>query len=60
MNACYCNQVKHWFLKRDAIEAFKSVGGVRIEDDVLVTSGGIDNLTTVAKRARDIEEFMRQ
>ena len=49
MNACYCNQVKHWFLKRDAIEAFKSVGGVRIEDDVLITETGGTSLTRFPK-----------
>lgn len=41
-------------------EAYRSVGGIRIEDDIIVTKTGHRNLTTVPKEIRDIEELMLQ
>lgn len=40
-------------------EDYRSVGGIRIEDDVYVTRGGHENLTTVPKEIRDVEALMR-
>jgi len=48
------------FLNRDAIEKFSFVGGVRIEDNVLVTPEGFENLTTCPKTVREIEEIMAE
>jgi len=36
------------------------VGGVRIEDDILVTEDGHENLTTVPKQADVIEKMVRE
>ena len=53
-------------LKADALEPFMSMGGVRIEDNVVVTSAassGHFNLTMAAgvpKGAREIEEVMAE
>lgn len=47
------------FLVRDEIERFREVGGVRIEDNIAVTAGGYDNLTTCPKTVDDIEAIMR-
>lgn len=37
------------FLVRDQIERFRNFGGVRIEDDVLITKTGIENFTLVPR-----------
>jgi Xaa-Pro dipeptidase len=41
-------------------EKYKSVGGIRIEDDVVVTKTGHLNLTTVPKEVREIEMLIRR
>jgi len=37
------------FIDTEVLESYYSVGGVRIEDDILVTRGGYENLTTAPK-----------
>jgi len=37
------------FINFEALERYYPVGGVRIEDDILVTEGGYENLTTAPK-----------
>lgn len=37
------------FIDKDVLEGYYSVGGVRIEDDILVTEDGYENLTTAPK-----------
>lgn len=39
-------------------DAYRSIGGIRIEDDILVTKKGYENLTTVPKEIKDIERIM--
>jgi Xaa-Pro dipeptidase len=46
------------FLVPSALERFRRFGGVRIEDDVLVTVDGSDNLTHVPRDISDIESVM--
>ncbi len=50
------------FLNVPVLERFrKNVGGVRIEDDVVITETGIDNLTGwVPKEVADIERVMNE
>lgn len=43
----------------DVLEKYKPVGGVRIEDDVLVTSTGYENLTSVTSDADEIERIVQ-
>ena len=43
------------FIDADILERYYPVGGVRIEDDILVTEDGYENLTTAPKG----EELMR-
>lgn len=39
-------------------ESYRCVGGIRIEDDIVVTRNGYENLTTVPKEISDIEKLM--
>lgn len=41
-----------------AVERFRKLGGVRIEDCVAVTADGCENLTTAPKTVDEIEKVM--
>lgn len=48
------------FIAYDAVEAYRSFGGIRIEDDVLVTDDGARVLgPRIPKTVEDIEQVMR-
>eukprot|EP00611_Tribonema_gayanum_P004400 TRINITY_DN1357_c0_g1_i3.p1 TRINITY_DN1357_c0_g1~~TRINITY_DN1357_c0_g1_i3.p1 ORF type:complete len:280 (+),score=75.44 TRINITY_DN1357_c0_g1_i3:687-1526(+) len=46
------------FLVADAVERYRGIGGVRLEDDVLVTDNGIRNLTNCPRTVEDVEGVM--
>jgi len=46
------------FLDEDALARFGGFGGIRIEDGVLVTGSGSENLTTVPREADAVERIM--
>lgn len=46
------------YINWNKADEYRNVGGIRIEDDVLVTKNGFENLTTVPKEVREIEEIM--
>ncbi len=48
------------FLAHDVLKHFRSFGGVRIEDDVLVTSEGAENFTRVPREVAEIENVMSE
>lgn len=50
------NQAK--FLNRKKIESLFGFGGIRIEDNLIITEDGHENLTTVPKEISDIEKIM--
>ena len=46
----YLNDKKHRkFINKDVLARYMHVGGVRIEDDILITKDGYENLTTAPK-----------
>lgn len=55
----YLKDPKHSkFIDAEVLEKYWAVGGVRIEDDVLITATGHENLTKVPKAAEEIEALM--
>ena len=47
------------FIKdKAALKAFRGTGGVRLEDCVLVTEEGIENLTNTPRTVKDVEAVM--
>lgn len=43
------------YINKEALEKYWDVGGVRIEDDILVTEDGYENLTTAPKGEEMLE-----
>ena len=59
LNEAFLDEEKAKFLNREKIRDFMSFGGVRIEDDVLVTESGVELLTDVPRTVEEIESFMK-
>ncbi|MEX1062531.1 MAG: aminopeptidase P family protein [Balneolaceae bacterium] len=51
---------KSRFLNREKIESFFDFGGIRIEDNLIITENGIENMTALPKDIREIEAVMKQ
>lgn len=52
------NSSKKMFLNAEKIHQFMDFGGIRIEDDIVVTENGYENLTHIAKERDEIERLM--
>ncbi|KAG8431960.1 hypothetical protein GDO86_018904 [Hymenochirus boettgeri] len=48
------------FINSDVLQRFRGFGGVRIEDDIAVTAGGMELLTCVPRGVEEIESFMAE
>lgn len=48
------------YLDIEKIKTYLDFGGIRIEDNILITKDGILNLTTTPKEIKDIEEIMKK
>lgn len=64
---CYFNDFllaphvkSHNYINWSLLEKYKPVGGVRIEDDVLVTPTGFENLTTVPSDVDEVAAIVRE
>lgn len=49
LNEALNDPVKSPFIVADVLERFTNFGGVRIEDDVLITKDGVINFATVPR-----------
>ncbi|MFO7798427.1 MAG: aminopeptidase P family protein [Rhodohalobacter sp.] len=47
------------YLNADKVESLLNFGGIRIEDNLIITEDGHENLTDVPKEIKDIEEVMK-
>lgn len=46
------------YIDTDVLEKYWEVGGVRIEDNIHVTSDGYENLTSAPKTVEEIENLV--
>ncbi|CDJ47488.1 prolidase, putative [Eimeria brunetti] len=53
------NPYQAHLLNFTVIDKYRSVGGVRLEDDVLITKNGVRNLTVVPRSVDRVEELLR-
>lgn len=44
----------------DTLDIYRIVGGVRIEDTIVITDDGYENLTKVPKQIHEIEALMKK
>lgn len=52
------NSEQAHYLNREKIESLYNFGGIRIEDNLIITETGYENLTEVPKEIKEIEEIM--
>ncbi|XP_052861263.1 xaa-Pro dipeptidase [Anopheles cruzii] len=58
LNKAFADPNLSKFLVKENLERFRGFGGVRIEDDVLITKTGIENFTLVPRTVEEIEAWM--
>ena len=47
------------YINSDVLNKYWEVGGVRIEDNLLITKDGFQNLTTAVKDVDEMEKIIR-
>jgi Xaa-Pro dipeptidase len=59
LDRALANPKQACFFNKDVLQRFRGFGGVRLEDDVIVTEDGIENMTKCPRSVSDIEAVMR-
>jgi Xaa-Pro dipeptidase len=59
LKQAYENPEKSKFLNKDLIDQYLDVGGVRLEDNFVVTQNGYEILTDVPRTVEEVEACMR-
>jgi len=49
LDTAFADPIQSKFLVREQLQRFRGFGGVRIEDDVLITETGVENMTDVPR-----------
>lgn len=60
LEKAYSDPSQSKFLVKENIDRFWNFGGVRIEDDVLITKTGVENFSIVPRTIEEIEAWMAQ
>merc|ERR1719309_994865 len=60
LDSAIADNEKGKFIVKNAIERFRGFGGIRIEDDVLITASGVEDFTKVPRTVEDIENLMTE
>lgn len=58
LKKAYENENQSKFLVKENLDRFWNFGGVRIEDDVLITKTGVENFSIVPRTVEEIESWM--
>jgi Xaa-Pro dipeptidase len=58
LEKAYEDPAQSKFLVKENLDRFWSFGGVRIEDDVLITKTGVENFSIVPRTVQEIEAWM--
>jgi len=54
------DKAKAQFLNKEKVQKLFNFGGVRIEDNLIISENGTQNLTDVPKEIKEIEDVMRR
>jgi len=60
LDAALADPSKSKYFNADVLKRFRNTGGVRLEDDVVVTADGCEVLTKVPRTVEEIEAFMKK
>lgn len=60
LKKAYSDPIQSKFLVKENLDRFWNFGGVRIEDDVLITKTGVENFAIVPRTVEEIEAWMAQ
>jgi len=58
LNPAFTNPAQAKYLNKSRLQSYMSFGGVRIEDDVIITEHGAESMTDVPRSIDDIQEVM--
>ena len=54
------NPIQARFINQDVLQRFRGTGGCRLEDDVLITEDGAENLTVLPTSIEEIEQVIAE